>query len=594
MRAAFAGRVLAVAAALVVGSGVLAAPVVVAAPVAAASGTAAARPGDAVPDPGGSGRIAMVDPYVPPIGAHGTQRAGAAADVVASAALPERIGGADRYATAGQIATQFGTADAVVVANGSTAKGGFDALAANYLAGEVHAPIVLTSGQTLEPTAAAAVRAVLTGSTDPAIYVMGGTDSVSDAVATALGSIAADVTGAPGEYVHRVAGDSRYATAALAAQAIDTAMPGTVNLGVSPSYSLTTAILASGAVNADALAAGPLSNAWGLPVLLTPDTSLPTAAADAIQALGIQQLIVLGGADRISDGVIAQAKSAGVQRVQRIAGANRFATAASLYSYARKTFTNADGVHYAAGTRAFLANGLTGFPDALAVGPLAGALGAPLLTVPAAAIDTSTLTSLAGAKGAITAVTVLGTAPTIGQAVLITAKAALSLNIAQTSAGTIADDAHARFLAAAAGLSTFTAKLTLAMTYLPHGGKEIASLDTNPAHGLDNAAGLTWFPTCTVWIDDTLPDNAILDILRHEYIHALQCRAANNGVTLGYASDDTAIGGIERGADAGAYLLGVNYMYYVDYAATATPLRVSEIANAQRLLALFKISYVVG
>ena len=581
MRAAFAGRVLAVAAALVVGSGVLAAPVVVAAPVAAASGTAAARPGDAVPDPGGSGRIAMVDPYVPPIGAHGTQRAGAAADVVASAALPERIGGA------GQIATQFGTADAVVVANGSTAKGGFDALAANYLAGEVHAPIVLTSGQTLEPTAAAAVRAVLTGSTDPAIYVMGGTDSVSDAVATALGSIAADVTGAPGEYVHRVAGDSRYATAALAAQAIDTAMPGTVNLGVSPSYSLTTAILASGAVNADALAAGPLSNAWGLPVLLTPDTSLPTAAADAIQALGIQQLIVLGGADRISDGVIAQAKSAGVQRVQRIAGANRFATAASLYSYARKTFTNADGVHYAAGTRAFLANGLTGFPDALAVGPLAGALGAPLLTVPAAAIDTSTLTSLAGAKGAITAVTVLGTAPTIGQA-------ALSLNIAQTSAGTIADDAHARFLAAAAGLSTFTAKLTLAMTYLPHGGKEIASLDTNPAHGLDNAAGLTWFPTCTVWIDDTLPDNAILDILRHEYIHALQCRAANNGVTLGYASDDTAIGGIERGADAGAYLLGVNYMYYVDYAATATPLRVSEIANAQRLLALFKISYVVG
>ncbi len=612
MRTAFAGRVLAVATALVVGSGMVAAAPVAqaAAPVGAATGAgtgalagvaagasagaAAARPGNVVPDPGGSDRIAMVDPYVPPTGAHGTQRAGAAADVVASSALPERIGGTDRYATAGQIATQFGTADAVVVANGSTAKGGFDALAANYLAGEVRAPIVLTSGQALEPAAAAAVRAVLTGSTDPAIYVMGGSDSVSDAVATALGSIAADVTGAPGDYVHRVAGDSRYATAALAAQAIDTAMPGTVNLGVSPSYSLTTAILASGAVNADALAAGPLSNAWGLPVLLTPDATLPTAAADAIQALGIQQLIVLGGSDRVSDSVIAQAKSAGVQRVQRIAGANRFATAASLYSYARKTFTNADGVHYAAGTRAFLANGVTGFPDALAVGPLAGALGAPLLTVSADAVDTSTLTFLTGAKGAIAAVTMLGTAPTVGQAVLITAKAALGLNIAETSAGTIADDVHAKFLAAAAGLSTFTAKLALAMTYLPHGGKEIASLDTNPADGLDNAAGLTWFPTCKVWIDDTLPDSAILDILRHEYIHALQCRAANNGVQLGYASDDTAIGGIERGADAGAYLLGSNYMYYIDYAATATPLRVSEIATAQRLLALFQISYVIG
>jgi hypothetical protein len=33
--------------------------------------------------------------------------------------VPERIAGADRYATAAQVARQFGTADAVIVANGT-------------------------------------------------------------------------------------------------------------------------------------------------------------------------------------------------------------------------------------------------------------------------------------------------------------------------------------------------------------------------------------------------------------------------------------------------------------------------------------------
>ena len=77
-------------------------------------------------------------------------------------------------------------------------------------------------------------------------------------------------------------------------------------------------------------------------------------------------------------------------------------------------------------------------------------------------------------------------------------------------------------------------------------------------------------------------------------MHVLQCRTENQKVNLGYASSDTAIGGIERGADAGAYLLGSNYMYYVDYSSSASPLRVSEILMAQKLLARFKISYVVG
>lgn len=64
--------------------------------------------------------------------------------------VPQRIGGTDRYQTAALLAQQFGSANAVIVANGSTAKGGFDALSANYLAGQLGAPIVLTGGEALE------------------------------------------------------------------------------------------------------------------------------------------------------------------------------------------------------------------------------------------------------------------------------------------------------------------------------------------------------------------------------------------------------------------------------------------------------------
>lgn len=584
MRAAFTRRIARAAVAVAIVGGAL-----VLSPVARAESSGSDADGAA-------GRIGvLVDPAVPATAVRQAAFAATAADVVASGALPERIGGADRYATAAQIAAEFGTSDAVVVANGSTAKGGYDALAANYLAGQLNAPIVLTSGTALEDSVATAVQKVLAGSTDPAIYVMGGTDCVSDAEAAALNQLAATITGTDGDYVQRIAGDSRYQTAALAAQAVEGASPGSVDVGVSPSYSLPTAILASGTVNADALAAGPLSNAWGLPVLLTPADRLPTDAASAISALGIRQLLVLGGTDRVSETVLSAARAAGVQRVQRISGANRFATASSLYRLVRMTFVNSDGAHYADGRRAFLANGITGFPDALAVGPLAGALGAPLLTVSADAADLSTLTFLADAKSAITAVTVLGSAPTVGQAVLIAGKSALGLNIARTSAGGLATSINEDFLNAVAAKTTFRQKIDLARSYLPDGGKQIpGAIDIDPADGMAGAAGLTFFPTCEVWIDATLPDNVILDILRHEYIHVLQCRAENQKVNLGYASSDTAIGGIERGADAGAYLLGSNYMYYVDFSTAASPLRVSEILTAQRLLARFKITYIVG
>jgi putative cell wall-binding protein len=508
--------------------------------------------------------------------------------------VPERIAGADRYATAAQIARQYGAANAVVVANGTTQKNGFDALSANYLAGRLGAPIVLTGGGALEPETAQAVKAVLTGSTSPAIYIMGQEDAVSAAAAAALNAIAAAVAGSDGEYIHRIAGDSRYATSALAATGSDGAQPGLVDLGQQPA--LPTAILASGTSNADALAAGPLSNAWGIPVLLTAQNKLPAQIAATIGALGIKQLIVLGAGDRVSDAVVRQAQAAGASRVRRVAGANRFATAAAFYRAARTTYVGPGGTHYVSDGRAFLANGVTGFADALAVGPLAARSDAPLLTVGTDSVDPTALSFLASAARTVVAVTALGTAATVGSTALIAAKSAASINILAGADGTIppAADQNAQFVAAASELSTFDARLQLARSYLPHDGAGIGILHPYMLPGWD-AAGLTQFQTCDVWIDDSLPVDQLLDIFRHEYIHVLQCRAENRGFDPGYVTtSDAAVGGVERGADAGGYLLGNDYMYYVQFGPTAGPLQTVEIATARRLLDFYKIAYHIG
>lgn len=305
-------------------------------------------------------------------------------------ALPanaSRISGASRYETAAKIATEFGTAGAVVIANGTTAKAGVDALAANYLAGRVGAPILLTQAASTDQATIGALKTVLKGAADPVIYVMGAADSVSDSVVAQFKAAAASVaTGTVA--VQRIAGANRYATAALAATTPGAA---TNSLALTSGGSgATTALLVSGEVNADALAGGALSYAWGVPVLLTPSTGLPAAATDAIKSLGITQLIVLGGADRVPQSVIDQAKAAGVTSVKRIAGADRYDTAAQLYGFAVDTLTDSAGSHYAAsGTTAYLANGTTGFPDALAAGPLAGKNSGVLLTVQGASTGAS-------------------------------------------------------------------------------------------------------------------------------------------------------------------------------------------------------------
>lgn len=342
-----------------------------------------------------------------------------------------RIAGTSRYATAAQLATAFGAAQTVVVANGTDAKGGFDALAANYLAGVVKAPILLTGPASLPAETITALRTILggAGGNSYQIIVMGAADAVSANVVAQLNSIAQVYAKDTANHVVRVAGSNRYATATLAATAGGDDPTGfwvekyTVGSGSALGK---TAFLASGESNADALAAGPVSNALRIPVYLTGAGSLPDPVAKSLTAQGITNLVVLGGADRVPDAVVAAARAAGVQTTVRLAGANRFATAAALYDFARAALTGVDGAHYgSASAPAYLANGLTGFPDALAVGPLAGKTQSVLLTTSAATLDPSAATFLTANRSGISGVTALGAPATVSDAALAAAASAL-------------------------------------------------------------------------------------------------------------------------------------------------------------------------
>jgi hypothetical protein len=155
----------------------------------------------------------------------------------------------------------------------------------------------------------------------------------------------------------RIAGGDRYATGA-AVSAASFAAPVPI------------AFIATGHDFPDALAAGPAAARLGGPVLLVGQAGLSEAVAAELLRLQPASIVVLGGPSVVGDDVAA-ALAAFSPNVSRIAGPDRYATAAAV-----------SAASFAAPVPiAFVATGLN-FPDAL-VGAAAGArLGGPVLLVP--------------------------------------------------------------------------------------------------------------------------------------------------------------------------------------------------------------------
>lgn len=344
-----------------------------------------------------------------------------------------RTAGSSRYDTAARIAADYAALpgfgkDAVILANGENAGQGIDALAANYLAGAKHAPILLTAATSLDSDTQAALISLFSGGTqDVTLYVMGKSDRISAAVRTqAKNLIQAAIAAGKTVTIQEVAGNSRYATSAETATL---AGPGALtlhSLAVGDPY-LKTAFLASGTENADALAAGAISYAEGIPMLLTSGAAITPEVASAITTLGIGQVIVLGGTDRVSAATVASLGALGVTSTTRIAGPSRYATAADLYTWAYGNATPSSGDRGLGwtGSTAFLANGTAGFPDALAVGPLAGEQHHAVLTTAAMALSPQASAFLTVHKTTLTGgVWAFGGTDRISDAVIVAALAA--------------------------------------------------------------------------------------------------------------------------------------------------------------------------
>ncbi len=286
-----------------------------------------------------------------------------------------RFSGDTRYATAAEIATAaFTTASTVVVASGASFA---DALSGDYLAGDVGGPILLTDPNTLSPETIAALGTLQART----VLLLGGQSAVSDGVATALASLTSTSPVGGKLAVTRIAGASRYDTD----QAVVETPPASY---VAKIGGKTTALLASGLTFPDALAAGALAFGAALPVLLTDPTRLSPQAAAAIRDLGIQQVLILGGAAAVSPAVESAVDAMSVTTL-RLAGTTRTGTAAAIASYAGTTLGwggtptslpagfPADAVF----THLDIARGddAGGGVDALALGPLAGHTKTPIM-----------------------------------------------------------------------------------------------------------------------------------------------------------------------------------------------------------------------
>ena len=330
------------------------------------AGIAAVLRGSARPVPALVGRVRSAG-MVSAAAAVAVAVAGSPRPVTGQPLVP-RLAGADRYTTAAAVADRLPAGGEVAYL--ATGTDFADALAGAVLAAHDRAPLLLTEPDQLpESTAAALTRA------RPARLVV-----LGDETAVAAGVAAAAASYTTTGVVTRLAGTDRYGTAAEVASRFPAGVP--------------EVYLATGSDFPDALAAVPVASAAGVPVLLTPPTTLPGVVARELARLAPQRVVVVGGTSSVSAAVAQAAGAAAGAPVTRVAGVDRYDTAARL---ARRLPGPVPVAYVATGEA---------FPDAVAGAALAGAEGGPVLLTPGRRLDPVVAGALAALRPA--ALTVLG------------------------------------------------------------------------------------------------------------------------------------------------------------------------------------------
>jgi putative cell wall-binding protein len=287
--------------------------------------------------------------------------------------IGQRLAGADRFETALKVADMFwgdsgnldhrGYASArngIVVVNGRCLA---DSMSAGMLAAMLGSPLILTDGpdaisskmvneiQRLANQAywTGGIFSTSVGAQGPGplpspdttntpkipLYVVGGTNSVSDKLATWI-----DEDSSAAEYlgdIIRLGGKDRIEVAAnVMNEILDMHMPKDVSAnGVKPATSThgRTVFLANGDATSDVLLAAPVANATCSELLLTKAGSIPDATKAAMSRFSPEWIVVVGGTKSVPDSVYQEASALVGGNIERIAGSDAPATSKLLVDW---------------------------------------------------------------------------------------------------------------------------------------------------------------------------------------------------------------------------------------------------------------------
>ena len=262
-----------------------------------------------------------------------------------------RMGGDSRLETAVLVCQKgWYCSDTVILANAMQFQ---DALAGVPLAAAFDAPILLTTGNSLETVLIAELRRI--GSKN--IYILGGYSSIN--------RFSENTLRAYGMTVFRISGDNRYATSVQIAQTLSDNKKG---------GSFSELFFLNSDNFADALSVSAVAAINGSPILYIPGNgALPEVTADFVKATGCTTATVIGGTGAVSDAGFDSIKAL-CPNIKRISGNDRYDTALEVCSSYERLFTG-DGVVLATGTN---------FPDALAGAALAARFKSPVVLVDSA------------------------------------------------------------------------------------------------------------------------------------------------------------------------------------------------------------------
>lgn len=228
----------------------------------------------------------------------------------------ERFGGNNRYETAAAIADEAAPygADAVFVARADEFP---DGLVAAFGAGHTGSPVLLTQRRWV-PKATLDSLGDLGASR---VILLGEQQAISKMVATRFRREGYDV--------ERVGGSNRYETAAAVAMRYGAEDDGSVG----SVYGKRTALLASGERFRDPLVAAPLAAGAHFPLLLTERDRYAPEVSEALEALGIEQVLIVGDTTAVDHAVHERLEEEGYE-VRRLGDPDDQGTAAVVAQFA--------------------------------------------------------------------------------------------------------------------------------------------------------------------------------------------------------------------------------------------------------------------